>query len=111
MKKIIGIVLLVIGICLYLFSGYISTQVAQGQQKIVNTQKNVNRARGLTNLSPYTKDIGNVATQPIQQKIDQGKQEVAQYQALANWLRLGGVICIVAGVVLFVFGTLGKKSQ
>ena len=71
-KRIISLVLLIVGIGCYFFAGYISGEVAEGRKKIASGQKTVDELQGLSKLSPYTKDIGEAATSSAQKKIDAG---------------------------------------
>lgn len=110
-RRITSIVLLILGIAMFIFGSYISGQVAQGEKKIANAQQNVNQVRKLTKASPYTKGLGKVATQPVQQKINEGKQTASQYKKVATWLHIGGSVLFILGVVLLIFSFSDKKKK
>ena len=102
-QRIISGLLVITGICLYIFGSYVTSEVEGGRKKIHSAQHNVDTGKALTDLSPYTKDIGDIATKPIQKKIDEGKDEADSYETLAFFLHAGGIVLFVFGVVFLVF--------
>ena len=110
-KKILSGILIIIGIGIYIFGSYISSEVSQGRKKISSAQKKVDKAHGLSKLSPYTKDIGDMAAASGQKKIDEGKKEADKYQVLANWLHGSGISIFVIGIGLLGFSFIRKKSS
>ena len=101
-KRIIGVVLVIGGIASLLVAGYIRKQVAEGKLEISSAQSKVNQGKTLFGLTPYTKDVGDkVIFDPAQKKIRAGQSEVAHYEILASRLQIGGVILIVAGIIVF----------
>lgn len=110
-KKIIGLVLIILGVASYLFGNYVATQVVDGKKKIAKTQKTVNKVRGITDLNPDTKVVGKIATQPIQKKIDEGRGDVKTYGTLAMLLHTVGIVLFAIGLLLLLMGFLSKKKQ
>lgn len=110
-RRIVSILLLIIGITAFLFGSYISDQVLQGQNKIDNTQNSVNQVRKFTRIIPYTKTIGKIATARIQQRIEEGKETVSQYQKMAYWLHIGGGISFLLGAILLIFSFSNKQRR
>ena len=109
--RILSVIVILLSIGIYIFGSYISGEVSQGRTKITSAQKNVDRGNEFSQLSPYTKDLGDIATDSAQKKIDEGKQEANKYQVLANWLHGGGIVIFVAGIGLLVFSFVRKKSS
>lgn len=109
-KKISGLILILIGAALIVFSCLISAKVKQGEQKIQRSQRTVNTIRKYSSVSPNAKKIGQMATQPVQQKINQGKQEAAKFQGISIWAFIGGIIIAAVGVVLFVLGFFSDEK-
>lgn len=107
-KRIIGIVVIVIGIALVSVAYYIKQEVAAGEKKIIEGEKSVKKTDALFSLTPVTKDVGGGLTSSGKKKIAEGKKEVAYYSALAQWLQIGGIVLIVGGAVIVV---LGKNSS
>lgn len=103
-KQISGIVVAFLGAALLFFAHSISEQVAAGQQKINRAQKQVNQSETIFSVSPVTKDIGKQVTAPVQEKIKEGQQEVDTYGRLAQQLHVAGIILLVLGAGLFLFG-------
>lgn len=110
-KKILGIVLFVIGIALYFISNYIMDQVNEGKQKISSAQKQVDQSNDLFSLAPYGKDIGKELTNPAEKKIHAGQEQVNYYQNTAHFLHIGGVVLMVLGAGTFLIGFIKKKKK
>lgn len=103
-KRNIGITLMIVGIGLMGASYYIKRQVEEGKIEISGAQKKVDTTNWLFSLSPTTKQLGDGLTDSAQKKINEGKQEVLDYQTLAGKLMIGGIIVAVFGVVLAIWG-------
>lgn len=110
-KKIIGILLIFLGVAAFLFANYVANQVEEGKQKIKNTQKTVNQVKKISKVNPYSKAIGEIATQPVQEKINAGKEEVKQYSKLAKRLYVGSYISFGLGLLFLIFGFIYKKKK
>lgn len=101
LRKIIGLVVIAVGaICLF-FSDYIANQVAEGKLRIQRGQQSVNTINSLFSSSQYTEPFGKTFTGSAQRKIDRGQQEVAHYENLSNQLKVGGIVLIGIGLVIF----------
>jgi hypothetical protein len=109
--RIIGIILLLAGIGLYFVGNYVADEVAHGRKRISNAQKSVDRSRSITDLSPVTKDAGDMFADGAQKKIDEGKGEANEYQVMADWLHGGGIAVFVIGAGLLIFSFFGKKRR
>ena len=110
-RKILGFVLVVVGVALFVFGGYVSGQVDDGRKKIKSAEQGVNFSRRITRSNQYTKDIGEMATQSAQRKIDQGRRYADSYQTLAFWLSLSGIIVFAVGILLFIIGFFHRKNK
>ena len=108
-KQIMAIVLVLIGIGMLCLSHYIRVQVEEGNAQISAGQEKVNTVKRVFSLNPVSKPAGNALTGSAQSRIDAGKDEVAHYEMMAHWLRIGGVIVLVLGGGLGVFGLFKKK--
>lgn len=98
-KRILGIVLAVGGIAMFIVSVYITNQVESGKLQIASGQQKVDTANRLFSLDPTTKAVGKrVLTDPAQEQIDEGKDQVAHYEMLAARLKVGGIILFIAGL-------------
>lgn len=110
-KRILSIVLIILGVGLFVVGSYISSEVAQGRKKIAGAQRSVDQGKQITQISPFTKDIGDMAAGSVQGKIDEGSQTADNYELLANWLHGSGVVIFIAGIGLLVFTLVRKKSS
>jgi len=108
-KRIIGIVLLIIGIIMICFSVYIKQEVSEGKIKIARGEKAVGRGKDLFNLTPVTEPFSGMFTGAAEKKIEKGKKDVEYYENLSNGLMAGGVVLIVVGVILVAVGRKKKK--
>ncbi len=110
-KRILSVILIVLGVGLFIIGSYISSEVAQGRKKISGAQRSVDQGKELTQISPFTKDIGDMAAGSVQGKIDEGSRTADNYELLANWLHGTGVVIFIAGIFLLVFTFVRKKSS
>ncbi len=107
-KRIIGTLVLIIGIASVIASLYITNRIEEGKEQISSAQKKVDKGSSLFSMNPVAKELGQgIITDPAQKKINEANQEVAQYEILAKRLKIGGIILAVLGLgILFV----GKKK-
>ncbi len=108
-KRILGIVILIGAVTMIYFSYYIKTRVNAGKGQISDAQKKVDTADSLFSLSPATKDFGKGLTGSAQKKIDEGQVQIDQYERLASFLQIGGIVLVVVGVGVILVG--GRKRQ
>lgn len=100
MKKLTAAALIIGVICMG-SSLYIKGEVREGQKKIANAQRNVDQGTSLFSITPLTKPFGDGLSRPVQKEIDQGKQDVAYYTALSNWLMIIGTLFLLGGAASF----------
>lgn len=100
-RKIIAIILVVIGVGCLGMSHYINQQVLGGQAQVDSAQRSVDQGNKLFSINPVSKEVGKTLTSPIQRKIDAGQAEVLYYARIAQILQVGGIILILAGLVVF----------
>jgi hypothetical protein len=110
-KRILGIILLVVGFAMYLFSNYIEGQVTEGRKKISSAQKTVDQSNSLFSHNPYSEEIGKGITGSAQKKINEGKNEANTYEQMATWLHVGGAILIVVGAGIFIMSFMKKNRR
>ena len=106
-----GILVFIIGVIMYFAANYIMNQVNEGKMKISSAEKQVNQASGLFSLNPYAKQVGQHVTGAAQEKINEGKQQVQHYEGVAATLHTGGIVAMVAGVVIFLFSFAGSSKK
>ncbi len=109
-KRILGGILVILGIVFYIFGSYISGEVAEGRKKIASAQGSVDKLQGLSDVTPFSKGLGDMATGSAQKQIDAGKQDADKYQKIANWLHGGGIVIFIAGVGLLIFSFVRKNK-
>ena len=107
-KRIIGILLLIVGIALIVTSQYIKGRVEKGKTTISHAQKSVDQSKGLSSLSPYSEAIDKTITDPAQKKIDEGQADILYYENLAKQLQIGGIVLILLGIILLI---ITRKSN
>ena len=94
---------MILGIALFIIGSSISSRVSEGQRQLDSAQEGVNIGRGLSDLNPYTSEVGNVVADAAQSKIDQHRQEAGRYQTAATWLHTLGIILFASGLALLLY--------
>ncbi len=107
-QRIIGLIVLIGGIVMLCISMYIKTQVLAGNEQIASGEQKLNTVDKVFSFSPATKDFGSQVTKSGKAKIAKGKEEIAYYTALANQLQVGGIVFLIAGGAIFLFGKKRK---
>lgn len=110
-KRIVGIIVFIIGVAMLFISSNIKKQVAEGTLKVTSAEKSVNQANSLFSLSPATKQLTQGSIKGAEKKIAAGKAEIAYYSKLADELQMGGFVLSLAGILVFVLGKDRKKQK
>jgi hypothetical protein len=109
-RKIMGILIIILGVVGIFVSMYIKGQIGIGRSAISSAEEKVSMGKTLFSLSPATKEIGKGITRGAEEKIEAGRQEISKYDTLANWALIGGIVVIVLGAtILFIPGKKSKK--
>lgn len=101
-KKIFGIVLVILGVILLCGSFYIKSQVKAGQEKLSFAEETKDLGDKILSITPGTKEFGEHVTGSIQDKVREGKEQIAFYTTVANSLEIGGIISLILGIALFL---------
>lgn len=116
-KRILGILILIAGIVMILFSNYIFEQIGEGNAKIASAESKMEAGKTMFGMAPKQvtenplyKGSTGMMTSSIQQKIDEGKHTIAYYEQVATWLKWGGWAAVIIGALLFLF-SFGKKKK
>jgi uncharacterized membrane protein len=113
-KKILGIIVLVVGVVMLFVSSNIKKQVAEGTLKVSSAEKTVGQVNSIFSRSPGTKQLSQGVTRGAEKKIAAGKEQIAYYSKLADQLQIGGFVLVAAGILIFVLGRhkdSGKKNR
>jgi len=110
-KRIVGAFVVLIGIALVCVAYYIKQQVAAGEALLSQGEKRVKQADALFSLTPVTKEVGDGLTSSGKQQIAMGKEQIAYYTSLAQWLQIGGIVVIVIGAAVVVFGKTKPRRK
>lgn len=102
-KQVFGGIIFVGGLGLLYLAHYINEQVAEGNLQIFSAQNKVDSANNLFGMSPYTKDVGKGLTSGAQQQINEGRNTVEYYTALALKCQIGGYAALVVGAGMFFY--------
>lgn len=110
-RRILGIILFIIGIAMLGTSYYIQGRVQEGKGEVSSAQKKVDKADALFSLSPYTKDVGKGITDSAQKKIDEGQQQIVHYTEMAKGLKIGGIVLLVIGAITVAIPRQSRKRR
>jgi hypothetical protein len=102
-KKMIAVIMVLVGVVMVGGALYIKDQVAKGKLKVASAERKVEQGKGLFSINPVSKEIGDQVTQSADRKISSAKLEISNYEALAQDLQWGGIILIVVGAGFFIF--------
>ena len=108
-KRIFGLLAIVVGIALIIFSVYGTKQLNEGKLKIADAKKKVSQSNQLFSLNPISKEIGKGMTSGAEGKIAAGERTVEEYERLFKWCQIGGIALIVLGVGFVIFGRTNQK--
>jgi cytoskeletal protein RodZ len=111
LRRMVGIFVLIGGGILIFIAHYINTQVAQGREEIGNAQQKVSWGKSIFGLTPYSKAIGQkILFDPADQKIQAGEQKASEYETVANYLEIGGIILIAVSLGILFLPNKKKMS-
>lgn len=111
--RILGLLILAAGIGCLFFASYITEQVNAGKAQINQGEQAVSKGNQLFSFNPVAQQVGKSVTNPIQKKINEGKETIAHYEHMAEMFYTGGIIGIIVGGALFLFTFFckGKKRR
>ena len=102
-RRIVGIIIVLLGIAGIAISVYINQEVLEGKYKITNAQRKVDNSKRVMNLAPKeVQPIGDALTGSAQKKIDQGRADIVKYEAMAHQFKYGGIAFIVIGAIFII---------
>lgn len=110
-RRILGVIIIIVGIVMIFVSLHIEREIVQGKGKISSAQRQVDTGKGFFDLFPGTKPIGKELTRSAQEQIDQGKRDIVYYQKLSERLFYGGIVLIVLGILLLFLRRRKKASK
>lgn len=109
--RITSWVLIPLGIAAFVFGSIIAAKVSRGEVEIQKAERTVQVIRQVGKINPYTKQAAKVATDPMKNKIQDGKAKAAKYQILSVWLRIAGIVAFAVGVILLFFFRRKSKKK
>jgi hypothetical protein len=104
MKMIVGLVVLCLGVLSFGTALYIDKQVGEGKVKIAKGERQIRQVETVTKMDPKTALMGEAMTASGKEKIAKGRQDVAWYESLSGWLKVGGGVFVLLGGAIAVFG-------
>lgn len=96
-RRILGIIIVILGIALILSSFLIKSRVTEGKNQISEAQSQVNLGNNLFSLNPTSKEVSKGFMGSAQNKIDEATEKSNFYNSLALWFQIGGAVFIVLG--------------
>jgi hypothetical protein len=109
--RVLGILVLIAGIVSILFSSYITEQVKEGKVQVAQGEKTVSQGKQLFSLTPLPSQVGDTLSGSAEKKIGAGKQQISQYEALAQQLQTGGIVGCVVGAGIIIISFFGKSKK
>jgi len=109
LQRMIGIIALAGGVVLLGISMYIKSEILAGNEQIAAGERKLSTIDKVFSVSPTTQQYGSQITKSGRSKIAKGKEDIAYYTDLANKLQIGGIILLVGGAGVLLFGNKKKK--
>ena len=101
-RKILGALLLVGGVILIIVSVNVKSRAEMGEMRISNAEEQVSE-EDRPYLRPIPRARSRATSEQAEERIGEGTATVANYEQIAMWLKIGGIICVVLGAgALFV---------
>lgn len=97
----LAIFFLIVSFAMFGFSYYIQIEIDQGRAEISDAEKKLNQTEGLFSLSPATQQLGSGIKRAGKKKIAIAEADIAYYQSVANYLKVGGGIFAILGIGCF----------
>lgn len=110
-KRIAGIIIFLLGLGFVGLAIYIKQEVELGKIKIANAEEKIDQGNRLFSLHPISKEIGKGVSRAAQRKIDAGKDQVVEYEKIANWSQIGGIVLLCIGASLVLFTRKKKRAK
>ena len=102
-KRILGIILIILGVTFLATSFYINSRVSSGREQIADAKDTVNKGKQLFALNPVTEEVGKGITASADRKIQEGSALADRYEMYAMWLQISGGLSIAFGLgLLFI---------
>ena len=99
-RRILGILVIVIGIGSVGTSQYIRKEVEAGRMKINRAQGQVDQGKSLFKMAPKeARPVGDILTGSAQSKINEGRDKADAYSKKSDFLLTGGIILIAIGAI------------
>ena len=97
MGKISSLLLLLSGIGLIIFGGYVSHEASLGEQKVSQAEETDQRPRRPI-TGPVRRRTNEQANETVQEKLSKAEQTVATSEVTANWLLGTGIVLFLVGL-------------
>lgn len=110
MRKVLGIILLVVGAAAFSYGTYVSRQATQGQEKIAQAEENAQGTRRPL-IGPVRKSMSAQASENREQKINQEELKVSGFEGTARLFQGIGALVFIVGVGSLVSGGCCKKHR
>ena len=107
-RKILGIICIIVSAIFLFLSHYIAEQVAQGKTQLREGKQAIKTSESIFGMSKYTKPIGKTLTSPGHRKIEAGEEKITKYSKISRNLKIGGIGLIIAGLALIFLGSKKK---
>ena len=107
-KRVLGIIVVILGVSLILSSFYIKSRVSSGRKKISEAKESVSKGKQLFSLNPLMEKVGKSEIDAAEKKIKEGSAKADRYEKIALWFNIGGGIFIVIGAGLILISIKRK---
>lgn len=109
MRKILSIILLVLGIGVFGFGSYMTNMEWQKQAQVVRAEENQPEYRRPV-IGPVRKTAEAQAQESSHREIFAAEQDISENQVTAKWFRGVGIAIFLAGIISFIYARRTRKD-
>ncbi len=110
MRKILSILVMLIGIGIFMYGNSISQKANKGASKVAQAEETQEEKRKPL-VGPVRKTLREQASETAEKKISVAKQKVVKKEVTADWLHGTGIAVFVVGLGCFIYDIARKKKD
>jgi len=107
-KRILAIIVLIIGLVLLGISFYIKNEVNKGKKELSEAQEKIEKGKKILSFTPIPKEVSKGLQGMVKGKINAAVELIKKYSFIAWVIQSVAIAFIIIGLALFFFGRSKK---